>query len=64
LNRLRAEGSGGDVVLTYLGIPDNHYALRMFNLSPPAWVTIVTNPAAANGCLTFTNTPQPGPNNF
>ena len=65
LYRLTVGLSGGDLVLTYLGIPGNNYALeRAFNLTPPVWVPIVTNPAPANGYLLFTNPPQPGTNNF
>jgi hypothetical protein len=65
LNRMFAALSGEDAVLTYLGIPGNNYALeRTFNLTPPEWLPIVTNPARANGYVMFTNLLQPGTNNF
>ena len=65
-NQLNVQVVGPDVVLTYLGIPALNYALdRTFNLTPPVtWVPQITNPAAFNGYITFTNTPDPGTNNF
>ena len=65
LNRLTAGLSVGNVVLTYLGIPWNNYALEQtFSLSPPAWLPVVTNSASANGYLQFTNPPPPGTSSF
>ena len=65
-NQLSVQVVGPDVVLTYLGIPAFNYALdRSFNLTPPVtWVPQITNPAAGNGYITFTNTPDPSTNNF
>jgi len=65
-NQLSVQPLGADVVLTYLGIPTLNYALdRTFNLTPPVtWVPQITNPAAGNGYLIFTNTPNPSTNNF
>ena len=64
LNRMTAGLIGGKVVLTYLGIPGNRYALEQtFSLSPPVWMPVVTNLAAADGYLGFTNSP-PGTNSF
>jgi alpha-tubulin suppressor-like RCC1 family protein len=57
--------SGGDVCLSYVGMAGTNYALDCtFNLSPANWVPQVTNPAGAGGVLVFTNTPNPGTNNF
>lgn len=56
LNQLTAGLSSGNVVLTFSGIPWNTYALEQtFNLSPAVWLPVVTNLAAANGSLQFTN---------
>jgi len=64
-NQLSAAPNGSDVVLNYLGIPGSSYALdRAFNLASPVWIPQITNPAAVNGNLIFTNTPAPGTNNF
>jgi hypothetical protein len=64
VNRMTAGMSGGNVVLTYLGIPWNNYALEQtFSLSPPVWLPVVTNPASVNGYISFTN-PLPGSNGF
>ena len=65
LNSLSVGLSNGNLVLTYLGIPFNNYALeRTYGLAPTAWTPIITNPAAANGFLLFTNLPLPGTNTF
>ncbi|MCX6916977.1 MAG: Ig-like domain repeat protein, partial [Verrucomicrobia bacterium] len=65
LNRLTAGLSSGNVVLTYLGIPWNNYALEQtLSLSPRVWLPVVTTLAPANGYLMFTNPPQPGANSF
>ena len=65
VNRMTAGMSGGNVVLTYLGIPWNNYALEQtFSLSPAVWLPVVTNPGSANGSLLFTNAPQSGTNSF
>ena len=64
-NQMTVGLSGGNVVLTYLGIPWNNYALEQtFTLSPPVWMPMVTNLAYANGYLMFTNPPQAGTNSF
>jgi len=51
---------GGDLELTYLGIPGTNYALEItHDLTPPVtWSALKTNPAAGNGYLIFTNTPS------
>jgi alpha-tubulin suppressor-like RCC1 family protein len=57
--------SGGEVLLTFVGIAGTNYALdSTFSLSPANWVPLVTNPADAAGMLVFTNTPDPTTNNF
>jgi fibronectin-binding autotransporter adhesin len=59
-NRLSIQSIGGGmVVLNYAGIPNYNYALdETSSLTPPVvWTPVVTNAAAANGSLTFTNTP-------
>lgn len=51
-NQLTVNGS----VMTYLGIPGYSYALEhTATLSPAAWQAIITNQAASNGYLIFTN---------
>lgn len=57
-NQLSIEPLGGGTVrLTYLGIPGVNYALDWrTNLTAGDWVPIVTNAAAANGFMVFTNT--------
>lgn len=47
----------GTVVLSYLGIPSNSYALDWTtNLTPPInWTSVATNMATGNGYLSFTN---------
>ena len=57
-NLLSAQSPGiGTNVLTFLGTPNFNYALeRATNLVPPiVWLSLVTNPAAANGYLIFTD---------
>jgi len=53
---LAAPGNGTNI-LTYLGIPNYNYALDLAtNLAPPVnWMPQITNPAANNGVLRFTN---------
>ena len=48
----------GTVAFTYLGIPGYNYALDWAtNLTPPInWMGVVTNTAAGNGSLNYTNT--------
>ena len=48
----------GTVAFTYLGIPGYNYALDWAtNLTPPInWMAVVTNTAAGNGSLNYTNT--------
>ena len=52
--------SGGDLQLTYLGIPGTNYALEIsHDLTPPVtWTPLKTNPASGIGYLIFTNTPS------
>lgn len=52
---LLSTGDGG--VMNYLGIPGQNYALEYTSsLTPPiAWTPVITNTAATNGSLTFTN---------
>ena len=61
-NQLSVQSIGGDVQLSYLGIPGANYALEVtHDLTPPiTWTPVVTNPAAANGLLVFTHTPSGG----
>ena len=61
-NQLAVEPVGSDVRLSYLGIPGTNYALEVtHDLTPPiTWSPVLTNPAAANGLLVFTNTPSGG----
>lgn len=61
-NQLAVEPVGSDVRLSYLGIPGTNYALEVTHaLNPPiTWTPVLTNPAAANGLLVFTNTPSGG----
>jgi len=64
LNQLTAGLNGGNLVLAFLGIPWNTYALEQtFSLSPAFWLPVVTNLAPANGSLQFTNSPT-GTNSF
>lgn len=50
---------GGDLQISFLGVPGTNYAMEVtHDLTPPVtWVPLVTNVAAANGLLVFTNTP-------
>src|ERR1035437_6830523 len=61
-NQLAVQPIGSDVRLSYLGIPGTNYALEVtHDLTPPTtWTPVLTNPAAANGLLVFTNTPTGG----
>jgi len=58
--------AGGAMQLSYIGAPDTTYSLdRTFDLDPPiSWVGQQTNTMTVSGVLTFTNTPDPGSNNF
>ena len=57
--------SGGDVLLSFVGIAGANYALdRSASLSPANWVPQATNPAGAGGVLVFTNKPDPATYNF
>jgi hypothetical protein len=53
-------GAGPDVRLTFPGVPADNYALDWtHNLSPVIlWLPLVTNTAAANGLVVYTNTPS------
>jgi hypothetical protein len=54
----------GQVTMSFAGIPGDKYALDWTqSLTPPVvWAPLITNTAAANGILLFTNTPSvPGP---
>jgi autotransporter-associated beta strand protein len=52
----------GQVTMSFAGIPGDNYALDWTqSLTPPVvWVPLITNTAAANGILLFTNTPSGG----
>ena len=64
-NRISAQLLSGTMQLSFVGMAGANYALdRSFNLSPPNWVPVVTNPAGADGVLMFTNAPDPATNNF
>ena len=64
LNQLTAGLSGGNLVLSFLGVSSNRYVLEQtFNLWPAVWLPVVTNLAPANGSLQFTNSPT-GTNSF
>jgi len=64
LNHLAASLNGQNLVLAFLGIPWNRYALEeTFSLSPAFWLPVVTNLALADGSLQFTNSPT-GSNSF
>ena len=57
--------NNGKMRLSFVGIGGGNYALdRSFSLSPANWIPQVTNPADANGNLSFTNTPDATTNNF
>ncbi len=57
--------SGGDVLLSFVGIAGANYALESsFSLMPSGWVPQVTNSADAGGVLVFTNTLDTTTNNF
>jgi autotransporter-associated beta strand protein len=54
----------GQVTMSFAGIPGDRYALDWTqSLTPPVvWAPLITNTAAANGILLYTNTPSvPGP---
>jgi hypothetical protein len=61
-NNVSAQLVGGNEVLNYAGIPGYNYALEWtHSLSAPVtWTPLVTNTAAGNGSLSFTNTPSGG----
>jgi fibronectin-binding autotransporter adhesin len=61
-NQLNARVVDGNEVLTYFGIPGYKYALEWtHDLAPPVvWTPLVTNTAASNGNLPFTNAPSGG----
>jgi hypothetical protein len=61
-NNISAQLVGGNEVLTYLGIPGLNYALDWTHslTQPIVWTPVLTNPAAGNGYLIFTNTPSGG----
>jgi autotransporter-associated beta strand protein len=52
----------GDVQLSFLGIPGYNYALDWTHSlnAPVEWSPVITNTAASNGQLSFTNTPSGG----
>jgi len=64
-NQLSATAEGGNAHLTYLGIPGTNYALEITHeLTPPIiWEALVTNAAATNGYLLFTNPVSLAPTN-
>jgi len=65
-NQLSLEVIGGQVRLTYAGIPTLRYALEVTHSLelPVVWTPVVTNATAANGILVFTHTPEPGMNSY
>jgi autotransporter-associated beta strand protein len=54
--------NNGKVTMSFLGIPGYKYALDWTqSLTPPVvWAPLITNTAAANGIMLFTNTPSLG----
>ncbi|MEI6196376.1 MAG: hypothetical protein WCS42_18820, partial [Verrucomicrobiota bacterium] len=66
-NRLTSPGfiSAGTSVISYLGDSGSNYAMDWTTnlVSPIAWIPLVTNTAALNGTLSFTNT-LPDPTSF
>jgi hypothetical protein len=65
-NQLNLQMAGGNVVLSYAGIPGFNYALEGTpSMTPPVvWTSIVTNTAAGNGSLTYTVPVSDGYNFF
>ena len=61
-NQLGVQMVSGNAHLSYLGMPGYKYALDWtHSLTPPVtWLPLVTNTAAGNGALLFTNTPSGG----
>jgi hypothetical protein len=61
-NHLAVVPVGSNVRVSFLGIPGLNYALDVTHdlTAPITWTPVVTNPAAANGLLVFTNTPSGG----
>jgi len=57
--------SGGDLQLSYFGIPGTNYSLEVSHtLTPPVnWTALQTNPASGMGTIIFTNTPSLAPTN-
>lgn len=53
---------GGALQISFLGIPGTNYSMEVtHDLTPPiVWSPLVTNLAAVNGLLVFTNTPGGG----
>lgn len=63
-NQLSATSGGGNAYLTYLGIPGTNYALDVTHVLPATnWVVVMTNTAATNGYLYFTNLISLAPTN-
>ena len=63
-NQLSATSGGGNAYLTYLGVPGSNYALEVTHDLPATnWTAVVTNAAAANGYLYFTNQISLAPTN-
>lgn len=54
--------NNGKVTMSFLGIPGYKYALDWtHSLTPPVtWLPVITNTAAGNGLLLYTNTPSGG----
>jgi len=52
--------TGPDIRLSFPGVPTNQYALQWtHDLTPVmSWSALVTNPAATNRLVIFTNTPS------
>ena len=63
-NQVSAGVDGGNAVLSYLGVPGTNYALEITHTLPATnWVPVITNTAAANGFLNFTNPISLSPTN-
>jgi hypothetical protein len=63
-NQVSAGVDGGNAVLAYLGIPGTNYALEVTHTLPATnWAPVITNAAAANGLLYFTNPISLAPTN-
>ena len=53
---------GTNMTVSFYGIPDYQYVIQRSCLSLSSWVDVVTNAAASNGLLQYTETPPNGCN--